>query len=227
MKKSNPPNQPKTDFKNKPFKSLKDLVPAKTAHEKKRSSSGVYTKNQGHDDGDDVALFMQAAEGAKRLGQDADTYDISAAGKCPNKTGILSPNDSQLFLAAMKKFGASFRDTFPERELEDADRRTSTSRMRQLKRGTIRISQELDLHGFLRDESLLRLERFITDACNRGQQAVLVITGKGINSPEGPVLRGAVADWLGKKGKTLVAEFAPAPHALGGSGAFVVFLKKK
>lgn len=99
--------------------------------------------------------------------------------------------------------------------------------MRQLKRGTIRISQELDLHGFLKDEALVRLEQFVTATCSGGQQAVLVITGKGINSPEGPVLQGAVAEWLRKKGKGLVAEFSPAPRELGGSGAFVVFLKNK
>ena len=56
---------------------------------------------------------------------------------------------------------------------------------------------------------------------------MLVITGKGINSAEGPVLQGAVADWLREKGRGLVAEFAPAPRDKGGSGAFVVFLKNK
>jgi DNA-nicking Smr family endonuclease len=99
--------------------------------------------------------------------------------------------------------------------------------MRQLKRGAIRISQELDLHGFLKDEALKRLERFLANAFSLGQEAVLVITGKGINSPEGPVLRGAVAECLREKGKTLVAEVSKAPREMGGSGAFVVFLKKK
>ena len=96
-----------------------------------------------------------------------------------------------------------------------------------MKRGTIRISRELDLHGFLKHEALIRLKQFVDAASSGGHEAVLVITGKGINSPEGPVLQGAVKEWLGKEGKTLVAEFSPAPRALGGSGAFVVFLRKK
>jgi DNA-nicking Smr family endonuclease len=99
--------------------------------------------------------------------------------------------------------------------------------MRQLKRGTIRISAELDLHGFLKDEALARLEHFISDAYSLGRQAVLVITGKGINSPDGPVLPGAVSRWLREPGKGMVAEFHPAPRDKGGSGAFVVFLKQK
>jgi DNA-nicking Smr family endonuclease len=79
----------------------------------------------------------------------------------------------------------------------------------------------------LKDEALQRLEQFISEAVTLGQQAVLVITGKGLNSPEGPVLQGAVAAWLKDEGKRMVLEFVPAPRYLGGSGAFVVFLKKQ
>lgn len=102
-----------------------------------------------------------------------------------------------------------------------------SSRMRQLKKGTLRISGELDLHGFLREDALGKLGHFIAAAYARGQQAVLVITGKGINSAEGPVLRGAVEEWLRTRAKGMVAETHPAPRDKGGSGAFVVFLKKK
>jgi DNA-nicking Smr family endonuclease len=99
--------------------------------------------------------------------------------------------------------------------------------MRQLKNGSIRLDLELDLHGLTRDEALTSLSRFIAGAYNRGQKAVLVITGKGNNSPAEPVLQGAVASWLREAGKSQVAEFAPAPRTMGGSGAFVVFLKEK
>ena len=117
----------------------------------------------------------------------------------------------------------------PEKTQEDELPRHQppSNRMRQLKRGAIRIQQELDLHGLIKDEALGSLERFIMDAYNRGRQAVLVITGKGINSPEGPVLQGAVSRWLGERGKGMIAEFAPAPREMGGSGAFVVFLKSR
>jgi len=96
-----------------------------------------------------------------------------------------------------------------------------------LRRGALRIDLELDLHGLTREEALASLERFVAGAYNRGQKAVLVITGKGNNSPEEPVLQGAVAGWLRDRGKGMVAEFSPAPRQMGGSGAFVVFLKEK
>ena len=182
-------------------------------------------KRADSNDEDETLLFLRAAEGAKRLGLAPDSPAVTT-GQVPEKSVVRAPEDSQLFLAAMKKIGTAFHESLPEQEPEEAERRSPTSRMRQLKRGTIRISQELDLHGFIKDEALARLERFVADARNRGQQAVLVITGKGNNSPEGPVLQGAVAGWLRNTGKGLIAEFSSAPRELGGSGAFVVFLKK-
>jgi DNA-nicking Smr family endonuclease len=225
MKKKKPPNQTQSDFMNKPFKALKGLAPAKTVPAKTSTRPQVRKTIRSNDE-DDAALFLCAVEGAKRFGNDPAAHNESAARRVPERTAVHAPEDKQLFLVAMQKIGTTFSSTFPERPSEDAERRSPTSRMRQLKRGTLRISQELDLHGFLRDEALMRLEQFIAAAFSRGQQAVLVITGKGINSPGGPVLQGAVAEWLRKKGKGLIAEFSPAPRALGGNGAFVVFLKQ-
>lgn len=146
----------------------------------------------------------------------------------PDKQDAALPEDSELFLKAMQKIGTTFAGRQPEEEeLDGQQRRSPTSRMRQLKRGSIRIGDELDLHGFLKDEALARLERFIASAYQRDLDAVLVITGKGVNSPEGPVLKGAVATWLGGRGKGMVAEFSPSPRDKGGSGAIVAFLKKK
>jgi DNA-nicking Smr family endonuclease len=151
----------------------------------------------------------------------------------PPSPGIAGPqpgddeNNRELFLQAM---GALNTTTLPAEapELENEEpSRSSSSRMRRLKRGTIHIAEELDLHGFLKEEALKRLEHFISSAYARGSQAVLVITGKGINSPEGPVLRGAAAAWLREQGKGMVAEFLPAPRDKGGSGAIVAFLRKR
>ena len=70
------------------------------------------------------------------------------------------------------------------------------------------------------------LDRFVKGAYNRGQKGVLVITGKGNNSPVEPVLKAAVAGWLRDAGKGMVSEFVQAPNEMGGGGAYVVFLKE-
>jgi len=216
---------PPAEFKNNPFKSLKGVA-AKLEPSQKKPALVREEKILRVED--DAALFLRAMEGARKI-ENADEPRVVARRKQPPlKTADAGhQEDEALFLQAMQKMGANFRDAVPEPEPEEPEHRSQTSRMRQLKRGTIRISQELDLHGYLKDEALTRLEHFVVDAFDLGQSAVLVITGKGINSPEGPVLQGAAAAWLREKGKGMVVEFAPAPRDKGGSGAFVVFLKKK
>jgi DNA-nicking Smr family endonuclease len=227
MKKSKPPEKLKHDFKNRPFKPLKGLVPSIPLPQKTITTYNVRKKTNDGDE-DDASLFLRAAVGTKKFGNDSEDHSGSGARQAPKKKPVQAPEDSRLFLTAMQKIGTTFCDNLPDRELDEVERRApTTSRMRQMKRGTLRISRELDLHGFLKHEALIRLERFVAAAYSDGNEAILVITGKGKNSPEGPVLQGAVEEWLGKKGKTLVAEFSQAPRALGGSGAFVVFLKKR
>jgi DNA-nicking Smr family endonuclease len=224
MKKRKSPDQKPADFKNKPFKSLKGLTPLPAARETR--AAPVRRKEEKEEDAE--ALFLQAAAGARKIENDAALAPEPGTAKTAGRKDDAAPQDMQLFLQAMQKIGTTIKDPgrSPE-ETPEAERRSPSSRMKQLKRGTIRIGGELDLHGFLRDEALVRLDHFIKSAYARGLDAVLVITGKGVNSPEGPVLQGATAAWLRDRGKGMVAEFFPAPRDKGGSGAYVVFLKKK
>ncbi|HET7319350.1 MAG TPA: Smr/MutS family protein [Nitrospirota bacterium] len=224
MKKKKSSNQPSADFKNNPFMPLKGFAPQ--APPKKTAVTAPLKKVLQSED--DSALFLRAVSGARRMTMEEEIDAGPLRQPTPDKQDAALPEDRELFLKAMQKIGTTFTGRQPEEEeLEGKQRRSPTSRMRQLKRGSIRIGDELDLHGFLKDEALARLERFIASAYQRGLDAVLVITGKGVNSPEGPVLKGAAATWLGGRGKGMVAEFSPSPRDKGGSGAFVVFLKKK
>ena len=211
-------------FQNAPFKSLKGVTP------KAPSPPITAPKDSSREDHeDDDELFLRSVSGARRIdtkGEQAPEQPIPA--NAGPRAGDEEDN-RELFLQAMGALNTTtFRAKMPEQEeAEPAPARSSSSRMRQLKRGTIRISEEIDLHGFLKNEALKRLEHFIANAYARGSQSVLVITGKGINSPEGPVLPGAVAAWLREQGRGMIAEFHPAPRGRGGSGAIVVFLRQR
>ena len=223
MKKKKSEKLPPADFKNTPFKSLKGLTPPPLVRQK----TTALPRRKEINPEDESELFLRAVSGARRIEGDEESAEGPAIRKTAEKRDAAVTEDRELFLKAMQKIGTTLRDRLPEEaELDEPERRAPTSRMRQLKRGSIRIGDELDLHGYVRDEALARLERFIAGACNRGLDAVLVITGKGVNSPEGPVLRWAAASWLGGRGKGMIAEFSPAPRDKGGSGAYVVFLKK-
>jgi DNA-nicking Smr family endonuclease len=120
------------------------------------------------------------------------------------------------------KLDTKFTDSIPdEGELQPL----SGNRLRQVKNGVVSVSHQLDLHGLTREEALDALPRFLRSAQKNGQKAVLVITGKGNHSAIEPVLHQAVASWLREAGRSTVLEFAPAPREMGGSGAYVVFLR--
>jgi len=223
MKKTRSREQHPADFNNSPFKALKGLKPtAAPARAQKSPAPERREKTE-----DDSALFLRSVQGVKTINSPSESRrEAVTAGRGAQSSGA-DRDEEQLFLQAVQKIGTARAFAKPESEAEESPRRSQSGRMRQLKRGTIRISEELDLHGDNKEVALVKLERFIAGAFSRGQKAVLVITGKGLNSPEGPVLQGAATAWLREKGKGLVAEFAPAPRDLGGSGAFVVFLKSR
>src|SRR3989337_2269517 len=226
MKKKKKPEQKSSDFEHRPFSSLTASLKHAPAA-KKKAPLAAAAKSKNTDEGqDDAALFLRAVADVNRNGLPTDDPDSPVTFKQTPGRQLrkeLHEEEKQLFLRTMEKIGTNVPEKTQEEELPR--HQPASNRMRQLKRGAIRIQQELDLHGQIKDEALTSLERFIVEACRRGLQAVLVITGKGVNSPEGPVLQGAVALWLTERGKGMVVEFAPAPRERGGSGALVVFLK--
>lgn len=229
MKKNKTQDQTPRDFTNRPFAGLKQASPVQGRNDSQRprpapARTPVEKPAPGPAElEDDVTLFLRAAAGTRRIGTNPAAPQSKSGGPA------LSPQDDdeqqRLFLAAVEKLGTAAFTSFSKPLTPEQKETGPSSRMRFLKRGAIRISEELDLHGDVKEEALRRLEHFITGAHHRGRKAVLVITGKGINSPDGPVLQGAVADWLRNAGKKLVSEFAKAPRDKGGSGAFVVFLR--
>ncbi len=228
MKKNKKPEQKSGDFDHMPFSSLTASLAQSPAARKKAPSIPVMKDRNKEENEDEEALFLRAVADIKR--KNPSSGHAGASGLTKQGPSVRSRVDyreeeKQLFLKAMEKIGTNVPEKTRDEELPR--HQPPSNRMRQLKRGAIRIQQELDLHGQIKDEALTSLERFIGEAYSRGRPAVLVITGKGINSPEGPVLQGAVSRWLRERGKGMVAEFAPAPREMGGSGALVVFLKSR
>ncbi len=223
MKDKKQPCKKTKDFAARPFTSLKGFQAETAGGEGKKAAAKP--AHPAPSDAEDSLVFLRAVADVKRL----HPQKPSAAERKKGVTAVrgLAEEERRLFLREVEKMqlDVKFRDELPEDVTQL--RPAASNRLRELKRGAIRIGLELDLHGLTREEALASLGRFVAGAFNRGQKAVLVITGKGNNSPEEPVLQGAVSGWLRDRGKGMVAEFAPAPRQLGGAGAFVVFLKEK
>ena len=185
---------------------------------------------------DETHLFLQAMVGVTRVdGQQPASQKTSAeidpvldsqatAPRAPGRLPTIDPAESVAFAQAIGqlKLDVTFTDQVPE---DEEIKPLGANRLRQLKRGVIVVDRQLDLHGLTREEALEALPPFLKSAAAHGEKAVLIITGKGNNSPAEPVLQQAVAGWLRESGRKLIVEYAPAPREMGGSGAFVVFLR--
>jgi DNA-nicking Smr family endonuclease len=183
--------------------------------------------------GGEAELFRRAMAGVKSLDvPQGGAAQVKRTGAVPRESARSSSVESsgddreatELFLQEIGhlKLEKKFADSVP---VDDELKPLSGNRLRQVKRGVIAVSHQLDLHGLTKEEALEAMPRFLDSARRRGQKAALVITGKGINSPGEPVLQQAIASWLRDAGRGMVLEFAPAPRELGGSGAYVVFLR--
>lgn len=219
-------------FRHTPFAALKGIA-VETAPPPEPVKKAAAPKPEPA--GDD--LFRQAMSGVRRLdAKDGRSTPVPAGtgkGNTPSRTPPRSPAKPlpreevaarKTFLQEVEKLqlDVRFKDQLPE---EEELRPLTGNRLRQLKRGIIQLDRQLDLHGLTREEAVASLGPFLQAARNAGEKGVLVITGKGNHSLEGPVLQQVVAAWLRDQGRDLITEYAPAPTEMGGSGAFVIFLR--
>ena len=116
-------------------------------------------------------------------------------------------------------------DSAPE-NTPDEFLRNGLSRMtlRKLRRGHWPVQDSLDLHGNSSDAARRLLQGFLHEAAQRRLRCVLVIHGKGTNSPGGEaVLRKLARHWLAQRPDVLA--WCDALPKDGGSGAALVLLK--
>lgn len=131
-------------------------------------------------------------------------------------------SDEELFLASMGQMDSRFRDEIP---LQGEEANAAPRRMRQLRQGKRSPEARIDLHGLTRQEARDKVRFFLEDAVFHGFKTVLIITGRGKGSADGPVLRDFMEGYLSREARAWVVEWGRAPARYGGEGALVVFLK--
>lgn len=96
----------------------------------------------------------------------------------------------------------------------------------ELSQGKPRIEDRIDLHGRTRHQAHSDLKGFVQSAVRSGKRCVLLVHGKGHNSPNGKsVLKSSVPGWLKKRDDVMA--FTRAPECRGGDGALIVRLRRK
>ncbi|MFZ5571333.1 MAG: Smr/MutS family protein [Thermodesulfobacteriota bacterium] len=99
---------------------------------------------------------------------------------------------------------------------------------RRLHHGDFSIQDHIDLHGYGVADARAALDAFLTYAIATRKRAVLVVHGRGLSSPKGPVLKEKVHAWLttGYWRKWVLA-FTSARRHDGGAGATYVLLRER
>lgn len=98
----------------------------------------------------------------------------------------------------------------------------------QLKAGRLSAEGHLDLHGQNADQALDSLLFFMRESYLAGRRMVLVIPGRGRNSPRGlSVLRQELQAWLTREPlRRITLAFCTAQPKDGGAGALYVLLRR-
>lgn len=172
---------------------------------------------------EDAALFAAAVDGAapvRAKGRDLAPPPVALPPR-PHK-----PERSLEDLIAGKvEFALEYSDEFIEGHIMGLDPLV----LSKLRAGQYSPEGHLDLHGQNMEQAYVSLSRFIKAAYQDGKRQILLITGRGKNSPGGDaVLRERVQSWLTRDPfKRVTLAFCTAQPRDGGAGALYLLLRKR
>lgn len=122
------------------------------------------------------------------------------------------------------EFTLEYSDEYVQGFVSDLDPKI----YRQLRVGHFSPEAHLDLHGQNTEQAMFSLFHFVREHYLAGKRCLLVIPGRGSNSPGGvPILKEELQTWLTRDPlKRVVLAFATALPRHGGAGALYVLLRK-
>jgi DNA-nicking Smr family endonuclease len=97
--------------------------------------------------------------------------------------------------------------------------------IRILHEGKFSVQDCLDLHGFCVEEAENAVGHFLKESRLKGHRCIKIIHGRGLRSPNGPLLKQAVIRWLSGRHRKNIVAFVTARQCDGGLGALYVLLR--
>lgn len=184
----------------------------------------------------DAAKTPETAEPSAGKSPPADPFDDAMRGTVPLPEGrrrIPRAGRRPPAVAAEPDFAEALAETpfdvrFSEHFVRGRAVGVSRETLGRLERGEFSIARHVDLHGMTFEDAKLVVDDFLAACHQDGHRCVLVITGKGLNSPgHVAVLRERIPRWLAKgPSARLVLAFVTARECDGGIGALYVLLRK-
>lgn len=131
-------------------------------------------------------------------------------------------------LDSLVKFGEGFIVENTPEYIEGIGYHVHPEISKRLHKGKFSIQAHVDLHGLGVEDARMVFETFLRESVLTGKRAVLVVHGRGLSSPDKPVLKTKVVEWLtmGPWRKWVIA-FSSARSFDGGTGATYVLLRRR
>lgn len=210
------------------YKDFKELQKLKVFQAKKKARSTLFPETSKQEaENDDLRLFNQAMQGVNPLKNKGGRQTL------PKKTSpdFIEPQKKQCgqsYLNQLLQGEIEFEIEFTEEFLYGNVKGLDPKTFRKLKAGSLSPEAHLDLHGFNLESAYLQLIAFVRDSYLAGRRCVLLIPGRGKNSPQGrSVLREHLQTWLTRDPlKRVVLAFSTARPQHGGAGAIYLLLRK-
>jgi DNA-nicking Smr family endonuclease len=172
-------------------------------------------------------LFQSAMADVKPLaGREALCVPAQTPRRLP---AAVDPDENCLLrLQKLVKKGEGFRVADTAEYIEGKGPNVHPLVLRRLHRGDFAIQAHLDLHGLSLAEAEKAFDTFMRDCRLNAKRAVLIIHGRGRSSPQKPVLKHHLQQWLTRSPwRKWIIAFASARPCDGGAGATYVLLRRK
>lgn len=204
-----------------PFKSL-DKNPILSASLKKRAKKAERVQAEQDHKADEEDEFLRAMAGVQPLQSGGREIAVSACHR--SRPAPAAPKTFARLLEENVEFELEYTHEFMQAQIRGLDAKI----FRKLKAGEFSIEKHLDLHGLNAEQAKLAVLDFTRSSYMEGRRCVLLIPGRGRNSPLGQgILRQEVSTWLTQAPlKRIVLAFATALPKHGGSGAIYLLLRQ-
>lgn len=174
---------------------------------------------------DEADLFFNAMQGV-------DTLEGKGREVAPAKQQVSKPvakDPEKQALDDFLKGNIEFELENTEEYMHGYVRGLDSKIFQQLKAGTLSREAHLDLHGMNSEQAYDSLLFFVRESYLQGKRCVLIVTGRGRNSPGGmSIIKQEALGWLTREPlRRIVLAFCTALPRDGGGGAMYVLLRKQ
>ncbi|MCU0615339.1 MAG: Smr/MutS family protein [Desulfobacterales bacterium] len=212
---------------NTPFANLKSFLKAKSIPLNAFPVEKVLLNKKFKYENDD-ALFEAAMADVLPINKENifEFENKNCAGHCSDQ--IETVEETLTALENLVSYGKGFDVESTSEYIEGTGPDICREVVKRLHHGKFSIQGFIDLHGLTVAEAREVFEDFLKESVTTGKRGVLVVHGRGLSSPNEPVLKTQVYHWLtrGPWRKWIMA-FSSARSCDGGAGATYVLLRKQ